>query len=63
MKQRKVIRDKSTGLPKKYLSGVGGITRKRLARVVSRISALYREGKRIPQSLIDERIKLGRKKK
>jgi hypothetical protein len=61
-KRRKVAKDKSSGLPKKYLSGVKGSRRTRLARVTRRISRLYKEGKNIPQSLIDQRIKLGKKK-
>ena len=62
MKQRKVIRDSATGLPKRYLSGIKGAQRSQLANVTKQISDLYRAGKRIPQSLIDKKIKLGRKK-
>ena len=62
-KTRRVPKDKSSGLPKKYLSGIKGSQRRRLASVVLRISNLYKAGKRIPQSLINERIRLGRKKK
>jgi|TARA_B100000035_G_scaffold37331_1_gene28209 hypothetical protein len=61
-KYRKVIKDKMSGIPKKYLSGTEGSRRRRLSNVLQRISRLYKAGKRIPQSLIDERIKLGRKK-
>jgi len=61
-KRRKVRKDKKTGLPKKYLSGVTGSRRAQLAQVTKRISKLYKEGKKIPQSLIDRRVKLGRKK-
>lgn len=59
-KNRKVIRDKATGLPKKYLSGVTGARRTQLANLTKRISRLAKEGKRIPQSLIDRRVKLGK---
>jgi len=58
---RKVPKDKRSGLPKKYLSGVRGSRRARLARITRRISRLYKEGKNIPQTLIDQRIKLGKK--
>lgn len=61
-KYRKVAKDKSSGLPKKYLSGIKGSRRTELSSVMKRISKLYREGKRIPQSLINKRIALGRKK-
>tara|TARA_R100000231_G_C5199742_1_gene127019 strand:+ start:263 stop:448 length:186 start_codon:yes stop_codon:yes gene_type:complete len=60
--KRRVPKDKSSGLPKKYLSGVKGSKRRRLAEVIQRISRLYRQGKNVPQSLIDERIRLGREK-
>jgi hypothetical protein len=61
-KRRRVPKDKSTGIPKKYLSGVKGSTRQQLASVMNRISRLYKQGKRIPQSLIDRRVRLGKKK-
>jgi cobyrinic acid a,c-diamide synthase len=59
---RKVIRDKKTDLPKRYLSGVRGKERQELARIIKQISDLYKAGKRIPQSLINRRIELGRKR-
>mgnify|MGYP005703980917 CR=1 FL=1 len=59
---RKVAKDKMSGIPKKYLSGAEGTRRRKLASILTRISNLYKAGKRIPQSLIDERIRLGRKK-
>lgn len=61
MKRRKVPKDKATGIPKKYLSGVKGGVRKELATVIKRISTLYKQGKTIPQSLINRRVKLGKK--
>jgi hypothetical protein len=61
-KRRTVPKDKSTGIPKKYLSGVKGGTRTQLASVMKQISRLYKQGKTIPQSLINRRIKLGKKK-
>jgi len=62
-KRRKVAKDKRTGIPKKYLSGVKGSSRSQLGSVIKQISRLYKAGKRIPQSLIDRRVKLGKKKK
>ena len=61
-KVRKVAKDKKTGVPKKYLSGIKGQQRTQLASVLKQISNLYKAGKTIPQSLIDRRIKLGKKK-
>lgn len=63
MKKRRVPKDKSSGIPKKYLSGVTGSKRTQLSSVLKRIATLYRSGKRIPQSLIDTRMRLGKKKK
>jgi len=59
-KRRQVPKDKSSGIPKKYLSGIKGRQRTQLANLTKRISKLAREGKRIPQSLIDRRVKLGK---
>ena len=61
-KRRRVPKDKATGIPKKYLSGVKGSARKELASVIDRISTMYKQGKTIPQSLINRRVKLGKKK-
>lgn len=60
---RRVAKDKKTGLPLKYLSGVQGRDRAELARVIKRISALYRAGKRVPRSLLARRVALGKKTK
>ena len=59
---RKAIKDKKTGLPKRYLSGVKGSRRAELASVIRRISKLYKAGKNVQQSLINRRINLGKKK-
>ena len=56
---RRTPKDKRTGLPKKYLSGVKGQKRKRLANITKKMAKMAREGKVIPQSMIDERIRLG----
>ncbi len=60
--KRRVPKDKASGLPKKYLSGIKGSDRQKLAQIIQRISKLYRAGKNVPQSLINERIRLGKKK-
>ena len=57
-KVRKVPKDKSSGLPKKYLSGLKGSKRAKRASLIKRISELYKAGKRIPRSLLEERDKL-----
>ena len=59
MKMRRPPKDKKTGLPKKYLSGTKGKQRQKLASVTKRMAKLAKEGKRIPKSLIKERLKLG----
>ena len=48
MARRRVPKDRKTGLPKKYLSGVKGSKRAQLAQITKRISRLYKEGKKIP---------------
>tara|TARA_Y100000114_G_scaffold126715_1_gene123185 strand:+ start:56 stop:274 length:219 start_codon:yes stop_codon:yes gene_type:complete len=62
-KRRSVPKDKRTKLPKKYLGSTSGTRRTRLAAVLKRISKLYKEGKTVPRSLIQERIRLGRMKR
>ena len=63
MVRRRVPKDKSTGLPKKYLGSTTGSKRAELARVLKRISKLAKAGKTIPRSLLKRRIELGSKKK
>tara|TARA_R100000664_G_scaffold7326_1_gene12444 strand:- start:3571 stop:3759 length:189 start_codon:yes stop_codon:yes gene_type:complete len=58
---RRPPKDKKTGLPKKYLSGTKGKQRKELASVTKRMANLAKAGKPIPQSLIERRLRLGRK--
>lgn len=53
---------KKTKVPGAYLSGIIGGKRKQLESTIKRISKLYKAGKRIPQALINKRIKLGKKK-
>ena len=62
-KRKRVAKDKKTGVPKKYLSGVKGGRRTQLASVINQISRLYKQGKTVPRSLIQRRINLGKKKK
>ena len=57
-KRRKVAKDKKTGVPKKYLSGLKKEEeRKRRARLIKQVSALYKAGKRIPRALLKARTK------
>jgi len=62
-KKRGPAKDKKTRIPKKYLSGTSGARRSELARLIKRISKLYKEGKTVPRSLIKRRVDLGKKKK
>jgi len=57
-KRRKVAKDKKTGVPKKYLSGLKKEEeRKKRARLIKQVSALYKAGKRIPRALLRARTK------
>jgi len=57
-KRRKVAKDKKTGVPKKYLSGLKKEEeRKKRARLIKKVSALYKAGKRIPRALLKARTK------
>ena len=58
MVRRRVAKDKKTGLPKKYLSGLKGRKRARRASILKRMAKLYKQGKRIPKRLFIERSKL-----
>jgi hypothetical protein len=60
-KRRAAIKDKRTGVNKKYLSGTAGSRRAKLARVLKKIAKLYKEGKRVPKSLLAERVRLGKR--
>ena len=51
-KRRLVPKDKSTGIPKKYLSGLKGAKRSARASLLKQVSALYKAGARIPRSLL-----------
>ena len=57
-KRRQVAKDKKTGVPKKYLSGLKKEEeRKRRARLIKQVSALYKSGKRIPRALLRARTR------
>ena len=56
-KRRKVAKDKKSGVPKKYLSGLKGAKRSRRANLIKRVADLYKAGKRIPKSLLKARTK------
>ena len=56
-KRRLVPKDKRTGIPKKYLSGLKGAKRTARASLLKQVSALYKEGARIPRSLLRRRNK------
>ena len=60
-KRRRVPKDRRTKVPKKYLAGTKGSRRARLAKVIKRIARLYKQGKKVPRSLIRTRIRLGKK--
>ena len=59
--KRKVPKDKRSKVPKKYLSGTKGTKRTQLAGVIKRIAKLYKEGKKVPKSLLAQRMRLGKK--
>ncbi len=54
-KRRQVPKDKRTGLPKKYLSGLKGAKRSARASLIKQVSALYKSGARIPLALLRRR--------
>ena len=56
-KRRKVAKDKISGVPKKYLSGLKGSKRSRRANLIKQVASLYRSGKRIPRALLRARTR------
>ena len=56
-KRRKVPKDKKTGVPKKYLSGLTGAKRSRRANLIKRVASLYTSGRRIPRGLLRARTR------
>ena len=58
-KRRKGPKDKATGLPKKYLSGLKGGSRSSRANLIKAMSRLYKSGARIPASMFRARRRSG----
>ena len=56
-RRKRVPKDKRTGLPKKYLSGLKGRKRSERASLLKRMSKLYKSGKRIPRSMFKARTR------
>jgi hypothetical protein len=56
-RRKSVAKDKKTGLPKKYLSGLSGSKRSSRASLIKRMSAIYKSGGRIPRSMFKARVK------
>ena len=56
-KRRKVPKDKDSGLPKKYLSGLKGSKRSARASLLKSMSSIYKSGGRIPKSMFKARVK------
>jgi hypothetical protein len=56
-KRRKVPKDKKTGVPKKYLSGLRGAKRSRRANLIKRVASLYKSRRRIPRGLLRARTR------
>ena len=54
-KRKLVPKNKRTGIPKKYLSGLKGAKRSARAILLKQVSALYKAGARIPRSLLRRR--------
>ena len=56
-KKKKVPKDKKTGLPKKYLSGLKGSKRSSRASLIKSMSRIYKSGGTIPRSMFRARYK------
>jgi|TARA_R100001126_G_scaffold93030_1_gene63245 hypothetical protein len=56
-KRRNVPKDKKTGVPKKYLSGLKGSKRTRRARLIKKVASIYKSGGFIPRSLLRSRTR------
>tara|TARA_Y100001951_G_scaffold105036_1_gene119451 strand:- start:2148 stop:2339 length:192 start_codon:yes stop_codon:yes gene_type:complete len=54
---RRVPKDKDSGLPKKYLSGLKGRKRSRRASLIKQVSSIYKSGGFIPRALLRARTK------
>ena len=58
-KRKKVPKDKDSGLPKKYLSGLKGSKRSQRASLIKSMSDAYKRGQRIPRSMFRARARSG----
>ena len=56
-KRRNVPKDKKTGIPKKYLTGLKGSKRTRRARLIKKVASIYKSGGFIPRSLLRSRTR------
>ena len=56
-KRKRVAKDKKTGLPKKYLTGLKGTKRSSRASLIKRMSKIYKSGGTIPRSMFRARYK------
>ena len=56
-KRRKVPKDKDSGLPKKYLSGLKGSKRSARANLIKSVSSIYKSGGFIQRGLLKRRSK------
>ena len=57
-KRRLVPKDKKTGIPKKYLSGLKGAKRSKRAKLIKSMSSAYRSGGYISPSAFKMRVKI-----
>ncbi len=57
MRRRKVPKDKKTKIPKKYLFGLSGSKRTKRAKLIKKVSAIYKSGGFIPRDLLRRRTK------
>ena len=56
-RKRNVPKDKKTGVPKKYLSGLKGSKRTLRARLIKKVASIYKSGGFIPRSLLRSRTR------
>ena len=56
-RKTRVPKDKDSGLPKKYLSGLKGSKRSRRASLIKRVASIYKSGGFIPRALLRARTK------
>ena len=54
---KRVPKDKKTGVPKKYLSGLKGSKRSTRAKLIKRVASIYKSGGFIPRDLLKRRTR------